>query len=263
MNLFKNLTSQKNKMINKKEKINKTLRYVNIILIFGIITVLISPWLFTRALGIISFSIETGAIGDTIGGITAPIVNLIGAILVYFALKAQITANSIIQDQIDFQEDKESITQENSQIHKLYNHLETNIKDYKFTQFNNPFTFEDNETIVYQGSLGIHKFFGELRCNYHGTEENLLEDPSVTELLGILKICNLILSKLEFTKATDKDIIYILTKHQFEFRIFPALKGLKPDDLDVQFCESCGNNHGIPKILLSEIDEIKEKINYI
>jgi len=44
---------------------------------------------------------ETGQIGDTVGGITAPFMNLIGAFLVFFALQAQVKANELIQDQID------------------------------------------------------------------------------------------------------------------------------------------------------------------
>jgi len=38
---------------------------------------------------------KTGNIGDTIGGITAPVINLIGAILVYISFKVQSNANQI------------------------------------------------------------------------------------------------------------------------------------------------------------------------
>ena len=58
---------------------------------------LVLPVLFTRS-GL-SFS-ETGDIGDTIGGITAPISSLVGSILVFLALKGQILANKFTQEQI-------------------------------------------------------------------------------------------------------------------------------------------------------------------
>ena len=49
------------------------------------------------------FDQNTGVIGDTIGGITAPFINFFGAILVYLALKEQIKANDLIQKQFDIQ----------------------------------------------------------------------------------------------------------------------------------------------------------------
>lgn len=44
---------------------------------------------------------KTGVIGDTFGGLTAPFVNLVGAILVYISFEAQRKANKIQQDDLD------------------------------------------------------------------------------------------------------------------------------------------------------------------
>lgn len=65
------------------------------LLVFGIGFVCIAPLIFTMP-HFFSFSdfSSTGQIGDTIGGITAPVVGLIGAILVYLSFKAQIDANA-------------------------------------------------------------------------------------------------------------------------------------------------------------------------
>jgi len=53
-------------------------------------------YIFTRPAFLSSWNFsDTGQIGDTIGGITAPIINLIGAILVYISFRAQIEANRI------------------------------------------------------------------------------------------------------------------------------------------------------------------------
>ncbi len=67
---------------------------IDILLIFGLFLTIISPWLFTRPLGLIDFT-ETGEIGSTIGGITSPITGILGAILIYYALVAQRQANKI------------------------------------------------------------------------------------------------------------------------------------------------------------------------
>lgn len=92
------------------------IKKANLLLFFGIILVATSPYIFTRHLGIVNFE-NTGQIGDTIGGITAHIVNLIGAILVYFALKAQIDANTLIQLQLD--EQKKVETQRMTKVKNL------------------------------------------------------------------------------------------------------------------------------------------------
>lgn len=69
----------------------------NLLLIGGFIIILFSStWLFTRPNLFESYNFnETGPIGDTIGGITAPILNLTGAILIYLSFQAQIEANKI------------------------------------------------------------------------------------------------------------------------------------------------------------------------
>lgn len=46
---------------------------------------------------------ETGQIGDTVGGLTAPFIGLLSAVLVYLALKEQIKANKLLMIQVDLQ----------------------------------------------------------------------------------------------------------------------------------------------------------------
>ena len=79
-----------------------------IILAVGSILIFVAPWIFTRV-GWISF-VNTGPIGDTIGGTTAPIVGLVSAVLVYYAFLAQIQANKITQDQIIKQESENTLS---------------------------------------------------------------------------------------------------------------------------------------------------------
>lgn len=72
------------------------------ILIAGITTISL-PYIFTRS-GVVQFTNDTGVIGDTIGGITAPFLGFFGSLLVYFALKAQIEANDEIKEQFKQQQ---------------------------------------------------------------------------------------------------------------------------------------------------------------
>lgn len=61
-----------------------------ILLLFAAVYIFTRPALFD----IWNFK-ETGQIGETIGGITAPIISLVGAILVFMSFQAQIEANRI------------------------------------------------------------------------------------------------------------------------------------------------------------------------
>lgn len=57
-----------------------------------------------------------GVVGDAIGGITNPISQLIGSILLYLALKAQLSANGIVQNQIEKDNIKEEQQHNTEQI---------------------------------------------------------------------------------------------------------------------------------------------------
>ncbi len=66
--------------------------------IFGIVIILLAciivlPWFFTKVFSAAYNFQSTGQIGDTIGGITAPFINGIGAILVYIAFKEQVKSS--------------------------------------------------------------------------------------------------------------------------------------------------------------------------
>jgi hypothetical protein len=75
--------------------------------------IFIIPLVLTRdALGSWFVFADKGEIGDTIGGITAPFINSIAAILVFIAFKEQVKANNLIKEQQYFQH----IT---DQIHRL------------------------------------------------------------------------------------------------------------------------------------------------
>lgn len=82
-------------MNKKKEIIGGTLAQILlltgfVLLLIGLVIVLTRPAFHP----IFDFS-ETGGIGDTIGGITAPLINTLGAILVYLSFRTQIKANEI------------------------------------------------------------------------------------------------------------------------------------------------------------------------
>lgn len=66
----------------------------SIIILFGIILMVVPPIIFTQYSYKYDFR-HTGEIGDTIGGITAPIAAIIGAILIFVSFLEQWKANKI------------------------------------------------------------------------------------------------------------------------------------------------------------------------
>jgi hypothetical protein len=89
---------------------NKKSRYT----LFGgiLLFIIAAPYIFTRPAFFSSWDLSnTGQIGDTIGGITAPIISLLGAILVYYSFQAQIKANKIQSDALE--DEKQQIAKRN------------------------------------------------------------------------------------------------------------------------------------------------------
>lgn len=82
--------------ISKTTEMNKLKTGHYVLLIAGIIGVVFGPWLFTRQYhgdwSFFDFS-QTGQIGDTIGGITAPIVGLVSIFLLWWTFRAQLKFN--------------------------------------------------------------------------------------------------------------------------------------------------------------------------
>lgn len=66
-----------------------------ITLAIGTVLAVVLPALLAKLSWGIVFNSTTGAIGDTIGGIAGPVLNLTGLIIVYFSLREQFRANQI------------------------------------------------------------------------------------------------------------------------------------------------------------------------
>lgn len=66
-----------------------------VFLLIGLIIIAIAPYLYVKFNWFDIPYNDTGEIGDTIGGLTAPFINLIGAVLVYMSFMEQKRANEI------------------------------------------------------------------------------------------------------------------------------------------------------------------------
>ena len=75
---------------------------------------------------------DFGTIGDAFGGIANPIAQIVGFVLLYRSLRAQINANSILQMQINDENSKEIQRRGVKHVHELYTFLENNINSFSY-----------------------------------------------------------------------------------------------------------------------------------
>ena len=193
--------------------------------------ILVAPFLFTRN-GCVSFN-ETGPIGDTIGGITAPITGLVGAVLVFLALRAQIVANEIIQSQIKDQKEDEKRKKEIKYISDLYNYFLKSIEDFDYQKENG------NAAIL---NL-LHDLAKWARNNAHNDE--YVKQGKIAEYYGILTFTQLLLTKINNSNVSEEDKILFkeLIKHHFESIVLPGFSNKANKDP----CTKCSEEHnGIP-----------------
>ena len=209
------------------------------VLIVGVICMVAAPLLFI--MGGYSFA-ETGDLGDSIGGITAPISSLVGSILVFLALRGQIVANKITQKQIRDQKAEEQIKKEVSYVSDLYKYLLNNIQTY--------------EIKYYKGHRAIMKVMSLLaeseRKNAH--DEGQLYYGVAGELFGLLKLGKLFLEQVNKSRIDEHDKRYFkeLIRHHYDSFILPYLA----KNNEMPACEDCGETHnGIPIKMLVVIQE--------
>lgn len=238
----------------QKIRVDKTAKWI---LIIGTMLMFIVPFIIEH-FNIIHLG-NYGTVGDTIGGITSPISSLVGSILIYLALKAQIDANSIAQLQIDENEKQDLIKHELDQIQQLFTFFENSIKNYTYeTKLDNP---SQPHSLLY-GRRAIKSFMQdieEMNIDLHN-DEIVIKQDGVKEILSILKSSKLFLNKLVTSNVPESDKMFYkqLIHHELLFGVFPSSEIEGGKDLKLTQCEVCNLSHGnYPPILYEEILEIK------
>lgn len=241
---------------------DRTTNKILILLLIGIVFVLFAPYIFTRQLGLISFQ-ETGTIGDTIGGITAPITSLIGSILVYFALKAQIDANRLIQGQIETQRAEDIIRKKLQYLNEQVNLVRNDINEfsYSYKETIRGGTSDRKQKFNYTGADAINEFVESLRHVGEKHEDDVFKtNPKLMELLNLLNIIKSLLVKIESSDIPieDKQFFKSLISYQFNSKVTPVfIANEEHRTRNTEVCQKCGKRHfGIPDKLFDLVDEI-------
>lgn len=133
----------KSSQVNSQQKQQITVNNTNdskrsfwVVLIIGSVLTVISPWLFTQNWfgQFFKFGEATGPIGDTVGGLTAPIIGLMSAILVYLTLHEQVKANGMQREAIAKQSQENILTHELAEIREGINTIEKLLRETNFTK---------------------------------------------------------------------------------------------------------------------------------
>ncbi|HYV90491.1 MAG TPA: hypothetical protein VE978_01855 [Chitinophagales bacterium] len=235
---------------------DKSVNKILALLVVGILFVVFAPYLFTRHLGVLNFN-DTGTIGDTIGGITAPITSLIGSILVFFALKAQIDANKLIQTQIEGQKAEELVRKQIQYINEQINMVKEDINEFSFIVLEEYYDSVSQTGIVkrkqkfnYKGADAINEFMESLKQIQEAQDETASKgNPKLTELFNLLEIIKLMFDKIEKAKITDEDKQFFksILSYQYNSKVKPAFTAKK----------EYPNNNG----LLTKVFNLVDKIN--
>lgn len=241
-------------------------RYLGTIVLTGGIIILVCPILLTRKFGFFDFT-ETGQIGDTIGGLTAPFIGLLSVLVVYKAWTAQISANKELRRQISEQRTEIQRTEEFESLNRLYSHIENTVTSFQFVSLDtNDLKYEDGFQVNTERLTGIYAFyemFDQINCHYHSDLERLSKEPAVIEVVGILALMSFFLKDVRGSKMctnSQKELLSLLCAHLFYFKVFARLTDAK---LKRYFCDDCSLPHGLPTNLRRYAVQIKWDLRYL
>jgi hypothetical protein len=237
-----------------REQVGKPLGQAKYALFGGIILIISAPFILTRSTGLVSF-LGTGQIGDTIGGITAPIIGLVGAILVYFALKAQVTANLIIQRQVDDEKKTTRKIQLIAYFNDAYKMLNEELNGFKFKSLID--TRREGT-----GVAGIRIYLQELQNYYSGDLHAEQSDVSIytTELEHILLLLEILIQKLNDPDLSkeEKQNSMLLFRYLYESKL--SIIGQFTDKIS-RCLYPCSRDHGtLPPHLFAVFMRVRELI---
>lgn len=166
--------------------------------------------------------LQTGPIGDTIGGITAPFVGILGAVLVYLTLRAQIQANDQIRKQIRAQEITADQQRNFSNLLEIYNHVKNDLDQITVTQTSG--TSVNPQQIVVSRGPALKALWSRIARSYYNVPEQRREVPEgYRSFLGAMRILAGISSSLS-TKSlsdVDREALISLISYLYESRIEP------------------------------------------
>jgi len=193
------MTTKTDKDKTKEVDYNKR---ANIALGIGTFAVIFLPLVFTQFPSIIDFT-ETGQIGDTIGGITAPFVGLVGALLVYYSFKQQMIANQI---QVDSIKDLKSDKMDSHYINVINDLTQKCINSIQNFEIETP---SRGNNVTISGVPAIEKYFEIFHWNSMNHITLSYESIKEEELTNLNNCASLVLGNIKKLSIIELQSVYL------------------------------------------------------
>ena len=168
-------------------------RLIWIITAVGIVLTVILPFILTRTWGLIAFEESSAQVGDTIGGITAPVVGIVSVLLLALTLREQIEYNHEQRVVNDYG----LVTALLEQIERASRNIEIRISD----ELN-------GRKKIYKGIENISKLPSE--SDDFVVENNDLEDLYL-QMIHLVRLC-LLLNETPSILHSDSELIKNITR---------------------------------------------------
>lgn len=223
------------------------------LLYLSLVCIVILPWLLTRSCGIIHFDAESGAVADTIGGITAPICGFLGAVLVYLALKEQIKANNLILQQFEHQKKDERTNKLSILVTEQLNAIREEVKVFSIVyDKNGKITPASAGIREHYGTDAIFVLFAHFPIKHSDSESNGFFLLKVSQVEVLLNSIEYLLKKIKKSDINSEDSEHLIrvvwdvyhTKFYYYLFMNEVLRAGKQAK-----CSECGLQHGIPEYI--------------
>jgi hypothetical protein len=236
---------------------------LTVVLLIGIILICIAcVFAITRTAYFPVFDLsKTGQIGDTIGGITSPILGIIGSWLVYLSFRQQFLANQLQQESLRKEVNERYISREFSQIENLFNLIKQDIINLEYSSLRQPkqsYIRKPTSDIEFEhysvkGITSIVEFNSNLNFTYTSKIYKLYFLKQLNHILHQLKYIEQKIIRLD-VPIVDKEYLEEIIKSYYQNILEPILIDLKAN-LEKTF----GDN----ELFKDEFDKYKAFILYL
>jgi hypothetical protein len=187
---------------------------INSVVLFcaGLVLILFSTLILTRPalIPIFDFS-DKGEIGDTIGGISGPIINLIGAILVYKSFREQYESNVIQRLALDNEIKQSRNKRDFELLNALFDDIKKNVENFKYVSYLTGGVSKSHDVthptlLEYKGLNGMFEYIKwQNKNSAYFTNDDRDFNSYLLEFKYILAGFVLLVNKIRDTRSLDVD----------------------------------------------------------
>jgi hypothetical protein len=193
---------------------------------------------------------EKGQIGDYVGGLTSPIASILGALLIFFALKEQMDISLEQKKQFAYMNERDN-------VYRIYETLETYINEFKYT-----YKGESEK-----GTKAIELMRNSVKSIGDAIQDYLKEEHSeLIDFDAIIITADALCDAIQKSTLYDKDEKFLarMLKFQINDRIFPLFKRIhtENENNESKKCSDCGYHHlGFYPTMFHDIINLKKKVD--